>query len=151
MLPINKTISIIERSNILFRNEAFKHMNLRGYQATYLLEITGHPGISQEELTRNMHIDKSNVARGLMHLSELGYIERVQDEHDLRVLNLFPSEKGKMLAIEIKRILHKQREYILQDFSDDELINFLQYLERLKARALSLAENAPNTGHGDIV
>lgn len=151
MLPINKTISIIERSNILFRNEAFRHMNLRGYQASYLLEITRHPGISQEELTRNMHIDKSNVARGLIHLSELGYIERIQDEHDLRVLNLFPSEKGNELAIEIKRILHKQRDYILQDFSEAELVNFLQYLERLKVRALSLAENAPNTGHGDIL
>ena len=151
MLPINKTISIIERSNILFRNEAFKHMNLRGYQASYLLEITRHPGISQEELTRNMHIDKSNVARGLMHLSELGYIERVQDENDMRVLRLYPNEKGKVLAIEIKRILHKQRDYILQDFSDEELVKFLQYLERLKERALSLAENATIAGHGDVL
>lgn len=141
MLPINKTISIIERSNILFRNEAFKHMNLRGYQASYLLEITRHPGLSQEELTRNMHIDKSNVARGLIHLSESGYIERIQDEHDLRSLRLYPSESGKILALEIKRILHKQRDYILQDFSDEELVKFLEYLEKLKERALSLAEN----------
>ena len=98
-----------------------------------------------------MHIDKSNVARGLMHLSELGYIERVQDENDMRVLRLYPNEKGNVLAIEIKRILHKQRDYILQDFSDEELVMFLQYLERLKERALSLAENATIAGHGDVL
>lgn len=141
MLPINKTISIIERSNILFRNEAFKQFDLRGYQASYLLEITRHPGISQEELTRNMHIDKSNVARGLMHLNDLGYIERTQDEQDLRCLHLYPTDKGKLLAIEIKTILHKQRDYILQDFSEEELNQFLTYLDKLKQRAIALAEN----------
>ena len=65
--------------------------------------------------------------------------------------NLLTNEKGKVLAIEIKRILHKQRDYILQDFSDEELVKFLQYLERLKERALSLAENASNAGHGDVL
>ena len=36
MIPINKTISIIERSNILYRNEVFKEYGLKGYQANYL-------------------------------------------------------------------------------------------------------------------
>ena len=77
MIPINKTISIIERSNILYRNEVFKEYGLKGYQANYLLEINRHPGISQEELTKTMHIDKSNVARGLIHLISLHWVQRV--------------------------------------------------------------------------
>jgi len=116
MIPINKTISIIERSNILYRNEVFKEYGLKGYQANYLLEINRHPGISQEELTKTMHIDKSNVARGLMHLSEMGYITRVQDSNDLRLLLLYPTEKGSELTKIISSIFKNQRNHLLQDF-----------------------------------
>lgn len=140
MIPINKTISIIERSNILYRNEVFKEYGLKGYQANYLLEINHHPGISQEELTKTMHIDKSNVARGLMHLSEMGYITRVQDSNDLRLLLLFPTEKGSELTKIISSIFKNQRNHLLQDFDENEINSLMSYLDKLKIRAEELLE-----------
>lgn len=140
MIPINKTISIIERSNILYRNEVFKEYGLKGYQANYLLEINRHPGISQEELTKTMHIDKSNVARGLMHLSEMGYITRVQDQNDLRLLLLFPTEKGTDLTKIISSIFKNQRNHLLQDFNENEINTLMYYLDKLKIRAEELLE-----------
>lgn len=140
MIPINKTISIIERSNILYRNEVFKEYGLKGYQANYLLEINRHPGISQEELTKTMHIDKSNVARGLIQLSELGYITRTQDSNDLRLLLLYPTEKGSQLTKIISPIFKNQRNYLLQDFNEDEIVVLMSYLEKLKIRAEELLE-----------
>ena len=140
MIPINKTISIIERSNILYRNEVFKEYGLKGYQANYLLEINRHPGISQEELTKTMHIDKSNVARGLMHLSEMGYITRVQDQNDLRLLLLFPTEKGTELTKIISSIFKNQRNHLLQDFNENEINTLMSYLDKLRIRAEELLE-----------
>ena len=140
MIPINKTISIIERSNILYRNEVFKEYGLKGYQANYLLEINRHPGISQEELTKTMHIDKSNVARGLIHLSELGYITRIQDENDLRILRLYPSEEGTKLSKVISTTFKEQRHFLLQDFNEDEITLLMSYLDKLKHRAEELLE-----------
>lgn len=140
MIPINKTISIIERSNILYRNEAFKEFGLKGYQANYLLEINRHPGISQEELTKTMHIDKSNVARGLIQLSELGYITRHQDKEDLRSLRLFPSEEGIKLSKVISTTFKEQRNFLLQDFSENEITLLMTFLDKLKHRAEELLE-----------
>lgn len=140
MIPINKTISIIERSNILYRNEVFKEYGLKGYQANYLLVINRHPGISQEELTKTMHIDKSNVARGLMHLSEMGYITRAQDSNDLRLLLLFPTEKGIELTKIISSIFKNQRNHLLQDFNENEINTLMSYLDKLKIRAEELLE-----------
>lgn len=140
MIPINKTISIIERSNILYRNEVFKEYGLKGYQANYLIEINRHPGISQEELTKTMHIDKSNVARGLMHLSEMGYITRVQDSNDLRLLLLYPTEKGSELTKIISSIFKNQRNHLLQDFNETEINTLMSYLDKLKIRAEELLE-----------
>ena len=140
MIPINKTISIIERSNILYRNEVFKEYGLKGYQANYLLEINRHPGISQEELTKTMHIDKSNVARGLMNLSDLGYITRIQDPKDLRLNLLYPTDKGTQLTKVISTIFKNQRTHLLQDFNENEITILMSYLEKLKIRAEELLE-----------
>lgn len=140
MIPINKTISIIERSNILYRNEVFKEYGLKGYQANYLLEINHHPGISQEELTKTMHIDKSNVARGLMNLSDLGYITRIQDPNDLRLNLLYPTDKGTQLTKVISTIFKNQRTHLLQDFNEDEIAVLMSFLEKLKIRAEELLE-----------
>lgn len=140
MIPINKSISIIERSNILYRNEVFKDYGLKGYQANYLLEIKRNPGISQEQLTKDMHIDKSNVARGLMNLSELGYITRIQDANDMRFILLYPTETGIALATKVGDIFKLQRNYLLQDFDENEQLKLMEYLEKLKIRAAELLE-----------
>jgi len=140
MIPINKSISIIERSNILYRNEVFKDYGLKGYQANYLLEIKRNPGISQEQLTKNMHIDKSNVARGLMNLSELGYITRVQDTNDMRFILLYPTDTGIELAIRVGEIFKQQRNFLLQDFDENEQLKLMEFLDKLKVRAAELLE-----------
>lgn len=144
MIPINKSISIIERSNILYRNEVFKEYGLKGYQASYLIEINKHPGVSQEQLTKDMHIDKSNVARGLIDLCNRGYITRIQDTHDLRFILLYPTDEGVKLAQKIKIILKKQRSFLLQDFEEDDLLKLMEYLEKLKLRAAELLEIEKN-------
>ena len=144
MLPINKTISMIERDNIAYRNHMFKPYNLRGYQASYLLEICKNPGLTQDELTKNMHLDKSNVARGLQSLEALGYILRQVNPDDLRVFLLKPTDKGLQLYESIITVLKKQREYLMQDFSEQQQEQLLSYLELLKNRATELIERVTN-------
>jgi DNA-binding MarR family transcriptional regulator len=87
-----------------------------------------------------MHIDKSNVARGLMNLSELGYISRIQDTKDMRCILLYPTQTGIDLAIRVGEIFKKQRDFILQDFDEVEQLKLMDYLEKLKVRAAELLE-----------
>ncbi len=140
MLPINKTISMIERFNLMYRNQQFKQYGLHGYQASFLLEIVRQPKISQDQLTQNMHIDKSNVARGCQTLMQNGYIIMEKRADDRRYMELTATTKGIELADVIKSILKKQRSYIMQDFNADSEQQFLIYLEWLKNRAIELLE-----------
>lgn len=140
MLPINKTISMIERFNLMYRNQQFKQYGLHGYQASFLLEIVRQPKISQDQLTQNMHIDKSNVARGCQTLMQNGYIIMEKRADDRRYMELTATTKGVELADVIKSILKKQRSYIMQDFDTDSEQQFLIYLEWLKKRAIELLE-----------
>ncbi len=140
MLPINKTISMIERFNLMYRNQQFKQYGLHGYQASFLLEIVRHPKISQDDLTKNMHIDKSNVARGCQALETNGYITMRKSELDRRFVELEATLKGIDLSKTIIDILKKQRHFLMQDFKDEDEKMLLDFLESLKQRAMELLE-----------
>lgn len=140
MLPIIKNISIIERCNISFRNEAFKKFDLSGYQYSYLIEICRNPGISQEQLTKNMHIDKSNVARGLTSLLDKEYIFRTSNPADNRYILLYPSEKALKIYEEVREIIIRERAFLMEEFSEEEEKQLVSLLEKLKDRALLLKE-----------
>lgn len=140
MLPIIKNISIIERCNLLFRNEAFKKFDLSGYQYSYLIEICRNPGISQEQLTKNMHIDKSNVARGLTSLAEKDYILRQNNPSDNRYILLYPTEKAMSIYSELREIIKRERAFLMEEFSQQEEEQLVALLEKLKNRALLLKE-----------
>ncbi len=140
MLPIIKNISIIERCNLLFRNEAFKKFDLSGYQYSYLIEICRNPGISQEQLTKNMHIDKSNVARGLTSLAEKDYILRQNNPSDNRYILLYPTEKAMSIYSELREVIKRERAFLMEEFSQQEEEQLVALLEKLKNRALLLKE-----------
>jgi DNA-binding MarR family transcriptional regulator len=144
MLPIIKNISIIERCNLLFRNEAFKKFDLSGYQYSYLIEICRNPGISQEQLTKNMHIDKSNVARGLTSLVEKDYIFRQNNPNDNRYILLYPTDKAMDIYGELREIIKRERAFLMEEFSVQEEEQLVALLEKLKDRALLLKEWGEN-------
>jgi DNA-binding MarR family transcriptional regulator len=80
------------------------------------------------------------VARGLMNLSDLGYITRIQDPNDLRLNLLYPTDKGTQLTKVISTIFKNQRNHLLQDFNENEITILMSYLEKLKIRAEELLE-----------
>lgn len=131
---------MIERFNLMFRNQQFEQFGLFGYQASFLLEIVKHPQLSQEQLTKNMHVDKSNIARGCQALLKQGYIEMTKNKEDRRYVQLQATPKGIELSKKVVAILTKQREFIMQDFDEASEAQFLVYLEWLKKRAMELLD-----------
>ncbi len=142
MLPVIKVISLIERCSIMYRNQQFRKMGLRGYQYSFLLEICRNPGISQDQLVKKMHLDKSNIARGLEDLKENGYITKTNNPDDLRIYLLHPTDKGKQVYQEIILVLKKQRKYLLDDFSEEEQKELLRLLYKLSDKAAQLINNS---------
>jgi len=142
MLPVIKVISLIERCSIMYRNQQFRKMGLRGYQYSFLLEICRNPGISQDQLVKKMHLDKSNIARGLEDLKENGYITKTNNPEDLRIYLLQPTDKGKQVYQEIVLVLKKQRKYLLDDFSEEEQKELLRLLYKLSDKAAQLINNS---------
>ena len=69
-----RQINIISRCSAMVRNDALADTGLKGSQYAYILTLCRHPGISQEQLSRHIYINKSNVTRHLAQLEKLCYV-----------------------------------------------------------------------------
>ena len=93
MPQIMKDITEITRVSVQYRTDAFAPLGLKACHGSYLQEICGRPGISQEQLAESICINKSNVARQAAILEEGGFIERKPCDTDRRIMRLYPTEK----------------------------------------------------------
>lgn len=78
-----------------------KHKNLEGSLREHrgnihlMRIILRNPGIIQKELTQRMDIRASSMTEKIRSLEKKGWIERIQDEKDKRILHVFLTEEGK--------------------------------------------------------
>lgn len=92
--PLQMYFSVIYRHGRVMHDKAMKQFGLTGQQMGYLKNINANPGLSQEELAKQMHIDKGAVAKSLKVLVKKGYVMRKRNPDDKRAYCLFPTEKA---------------------------------------------------------
>jgi len=57
-------------------------------EAQALFELANDPGISQNELSARLHLEKSTVSRLAKMLEQRGWLDRLRDKGDSRLLRL---------------------------------------------------------------
>jgi len=93
------------------------------------------PGLSAVEVAERTLMDKVAVSRAVTKLIKNGRIDREFADADKRrsILNL--SEEGKQLHDEIAQLALQFERDLLHGFSEDEMANLNNIMERLLARA----------------
>lgn len=141
MSQIIRDITEIARCGAQYRTEALAPMGLKACHASYLLEISAHPGISQDKLAARICINKSNVARQAAILEEDGFVIRTPSEQDKRIMQLYPTQKTLDLLPDISPILHRWEACLTADVSEEERVILERVLERMKDKAAEWMAN----------
>ncbi len=141
MIFIMKKINTISRCAVAYRNDALKDKTLSPLYHSYVIVISKHPGISQEELANELCVNKSNVTRGLANLDEQGYVERKSDASDKRVLRVYPTDKMLKMLPKIRAVLKEWNQYLTDDIDEDEIKVFQSVLERVTQKAKEYMDN----------
>ena len=139
MPSIMRRINVISRCATAYKTAKGTVEGISGCHHVFFFPICATPGISQDALVKHTRLNKSTVTRSLAYLEEHGFITREQDPDDKRSLRVFPTER--MLAVfpEIRSLAKEWNTALTESISEDELAVFNSVLERLQARAVSLA------------
>lgn len=135
-----KRLNNISRSQATFRNSRISAGDLQSGQYAFVLSICREPGRSQEELARELCINKSTVARNLNCLEEKGYITRNPLPNDKRQFAVYPTEKMLAVLPEVKRVSAEWRALLSEGIPEEELAIFNSVLERMEAKAREIIE-----------
>ncbi len=139
-----RQISITYRCAMRFRENELADTGLAGCQTPYLTALYRHPGISQEEMARELNVNKSTVARQLASLEDKGYVRRESSPADKRIILVHPTEKAISLKARLFSCYHDWNSYLTQDFTEEEQAQ----LSRLMARIAARAEDYVKGGEG---
>ncbi len=149
MPHIMGNFNITSRCASAYRDEMLMKLGLTDAQYPYVLKVCRHPGITQDELSRQLCIHKSNVARQVASLERNGFLSRSEDPSDRRIRHLYPTETAIAQLSEIKEVLGVWNRYVMADFSDEEFAMLESLLERMCKRARRYFESGmPDTGEG---
>ena len=128
----------------MFRSEKLREMGLGACHHSYTLTLCRMPGISQDELAREICINKSNVTRHLAALEESGYVERKPSEQDKRVTLVFPTQKAYDILPTVRGVIKEWNEYLTEGMDQEELERFALTLSRIAERAREYSAREDN-------
>lgn len=132
---IGRHISILYRHGQCFMNMKMTKYGLGSGQYTFLLYLYGNDGISQDELSKALDIDKATTARAIARLEQEKYVKRDSDPSDKRINRVFLTDKSLELKSEIMEITNEWKKIILKDIDKNSQ-------EQLKLLMEQMTENA---------
>lgn len=141
MIKLTKQIGIIERCILLYRNKIQNDFGISGCHYVYFFVLNRRSGITQDELAKDLHINKSNVTRSIKTLKDLGYVDVVNDCNDKRINRLYLTSKGKNVFPVIKDVTNKCNDSLLANFSEDEINMLESLIEKLVTNAERMCQN----------
>jgi DNA-binding MarR family transcriptional regulator len=127
--PLLKLTNSIYRCNQVYIDKKFEKFNLTIGTYPYILVLNKNGGISQNEISRELNVDKAMSARTVKKLIELGYIRKEENQEDTRSYKLYITDKAKNIIPELIEILDGWADILVQGNDKDTIETSLDFLE----------------------
>jgi DNA-binding MarR family transcriptional regulator len=129
---IVREIVAVSRCISFIRNFEFKKYDLTRGQHSFLTRIMENPGLSQEEISFMLRVDKTTSAKAIKKLESKGYILRKRSDKDKRQLCLYPTDKLKEIYPDLLEKINLTTKIGTEGFTDEELQTLYSLLSRLR-------------------
>lgn len=138
---IPRWVSLIYRYGQMYIGEHLKQFEIGRGQHIFLNALYKEDGLTQEELSDYLKIDKGTTAKALKKLEEQGYITRTVSEKDKRCNEVHVTEKAMEIKEDVRNVLTGWRERLTVGFTEEEKQMALVILEKMGRNAAHFAED----------
>ncbi|AKN31230.1 MarR family transcriptional regulator [Clostridium carboxidivorans P7] len=136
MKNLSKYISVTHRRSQIFYTEQLEKIGISSGQFMYIVCICKNPGYTQDELSQQLVIDKSTVAKVLSQLEANGFITKITNSNDRRAFNVFPTDKALTIYPKILEIKEQWHRKITEGLSDIECDVFQKLMEKVMENSI---------------
>jgi len=131
-------------SRLKWEKKDFQGLKRSEFEFLVILELMlreGKKGVTPSDLSNQMQITPAGITHLINPLEEAGYIERLQDPNDRRVVLVGLTPMGKALAETLLREAHESLVGVVDHLGEDEsrtlirlMSSMITYLETLADR-----------------
>lgn len=133
---IGKHIGMIHRAGCIYFSKEFSKFGIGSGQYLFLLNLYKNEGITQEELTEKLKLDKATTARAIKKLEDEGYVKRIKKETDKRAYNLMLTEKAQEIKEEVYSTMDEWEIVVKSCFTQEESQELMRLLSKLTSSSL---------------
>ncbi|HHV32288.1 MarR family winged helix-turn-helix transcriptional regulator [Caproiciproducens sp. LBM24188] len=125
---------------IMRKTQTYLDIVLRKYQLSsggysYLFELEKQEGISLEQISRTLGVDKAMSTRTVQKLAELGFITKIPDQEDSRAFRLYLTEKAHACLPAVREEISNWIEQITDGLSENEKDMAVELLKKIAGNA----------------
>lgn len=137
VLEIIDTLNLIRSTSLLrknyanFVNKSLSNSDITLSEFAYLKEVVNCDGIAQDELIRNLSIDKAAATRIAQSLEKKEIIKRVRNENNKRFFNVFLTDEGHKYADFIKQTLSDFYNVLNNEVSSSDMKTFMTIFKKI--------------------
>jgi DNA-binding MarR family transcriptional regulator len=105
-----------------------------------LIALSHHDGATQLELSGITHLKPPTISITVEKMESLGYVVRKRDEHDLRALRVYLTDKGRREHDERLADIRAIESVVTRDLSDEERNAIMDILMKMRKNLYEINE-----------
>lgn len=125
---IGRMLSILHRQAQLYITHQLKPLNLSLSEYAFILLLKHQPGITQDEMSDYLYIDKAATARAVAALIKKGFALKKKDAADKRCNHIYLSDQGQVLYPMVLDTVQQWNQRITQGLSPEQVALLYQQL-----------------------
>ena len=120
----------------IYINNNTKDLQISASEYIFLMEMYKNDNMSQEQLSKNLIIDKSATARAIKSLEEKEYIIRKKDDNDKRTNRIKLTKKGIEIKDRLSNLLEEWNNEITSDIDKNLLNTVIDTINKMSIKAI---------------
>ena len=117
---VGRVLTRLARKCQIAVGNALQQYNLTAAEEPFLMSVLNNEGLTQEELTAYVGVDKAAASRTVRSLVEKGFLFRVQDPKDKRQNRVYPTDKAKEIGPLVRKELYKINLALTKELTQEE-------------------------------
>ncbi|CEQ02910.1 MarR family transcriptional regulator [[Clostridium] sordellii] len=130
-LNLIRSTSLLRKNYANFVNKSLSNSDITLSEFAYLKEVVNCDGVAQDELIRNLSIDKAAATRIAQSLEKKEIIRRVRNKNNKRFFNVFLTDEGHKYADFIKQTLNDFYKVLNNEVSSSDMKTFMTIFKKI--------------------
>lgn len=131
---IGRMVTLLSRNIFMDLKDVIEPFGISVGEEPYYTALASEDGLTQDELSQRVCVDKSATARAVKSLEEKGLVRREVDSLDKRNKRLYLTEEAQIKHKELVKVLIQYNQELTSDWTQDQYDFVYQSLEMLELK-----------------